>query len=223
VTALARPGESPFLLGAAEVYDAWYETAVGKAIFESEVQTLRPLIEPFAWPWLEVGAGTGRFARTLGANFGLDPSPAALRLAQERGLLVVAGAGEAAPFASGRFGAVLMAFTLCFLPDPAAAVAEACRLIADGGGLVVGFLPRGTPWADLYARQDREDHPIYRHARFYTVTEVEQLLTASGLQVLARRSTLHQPTGLERYEVEPASDFVAGGAGFVAVTAAKQA
>jgi len=207
---------------AADAYDAWYETTRGKALLATEIEALRPLIEALPQPRIEVGVGTGRFAEALGARFGLDPSWDALHLARQRGISVAAGVGEAAPFVSGRFGTVLMAFTLCFLAEPAAAFLEVRRLLAEDGGLVVGFLPRGTPWADLYALRGRQGHPIYRHARFQTITEVEELLTKSGLRVTARRSTLRQRPGLERYAVESACDDIAAGAGFAVISAIKQ-
>lgn len=116
---------------------------------------------------------------------------------------------------------MLIAFTLCFLRDPGRTLAEANRLLAAGGGLVVGFLPRGTPWADAYAARGRQGHPIYRHARFYTVTDVERLLARAGLQVFGQRSTLRQPPGVDRYRVEAPSDHVAPGAGFCAISATR--
>lgn len=135
----------------AAAYDAWYDSPTGRPILATEVAALRPLIEVFAQPRLEIGVGTGRFADLLGVRFGLDPSRDALMFARRRGVLVANAVGEAVPFVSRHFGAVLMAFTLCFVTDPAAIFRETRRLLADGGGLVIGFLPRGTPWADLYA------------------------------------------------------------------------
>lgn len=214
--------EGFFTPGGAETYDSWYDTVNGRSILATEIQALRPLIDVFPQPRLEVGVGTGRFAQALGGPFGLDPSTDALRIARRRGVLVAAGTGEEAPFASQRFGAVLLAFTLCFLADSVSALLEAHRLLIDGGGLVAGFLPRGTPWAELYAHRGRQGHPSYRHARFYTAPEVEQHLTDSGFRVTARRSTLRQPPGLERYEVEPATDHVTADAGFVAISAVKE-
>ena len=132
-------------LNEAEAYDAWYETTKGKAILATEVGALRPLIEAFPQPRVEVGVGTGRFAEAIGVGFGLDPSHEALRLARRRGILAVVGSGEAVPFAGGRFGTVLIAFTLCFLVDPAATLLEARRLLVGGGGLAVGFVPARHP------------------------------------------------------------------------------
>jgi hypothetical protein len=93
-------------LNEAKAYDAWYETAKGKAILATEVEALRPLIEALPQPRVEVGVGTGRFAEAVGARFGLDPSREALRLARARGILAVVGSGEVVPFAGGRFGVV---------------------------------------------------------------------------------------------------------------------
>jgi hypothetical protein len=114
-----------------------------------------------------------------------------------------------------------MAFTLCFLADPAAALLEAGRLLSEHGGLVIGFVPRGTPWADLYSVRGRAGHPLYRHARFYTVAEVEHLLLDARLRIVDRRSTLLQPPGLGRYEVEEANTKVDEHAGFAALSAIK--
>ncbi|AGL27465.1 hypothetical protein J113_13825 [Mycobacterium tuberculosis CAS/NITR204] len=118
----------------------------------------------------------GGFADLLGVRFGLDPSRDALMFARRRGVLVANAVGEAVPFVSRHFGAVLMAFTLCFVTDPAAIFRETRRLLADGGGLVIGFLPRGTPWADLYALRAARGQPGYRDARFYSAAELGKLI-----------------------------------------------
>lgn len=158
----------------AAAYDAWYDSPTGRPILATEVAALRPLIEVFAQPRLEIGVGTGRFADLLGVRFGLDPSRDALMFARRRGVLVANAVGEAVPFVSRHFGAVLMAFTLCFVTDPAAIFRETRRLLADGGGLVIGFLPRGTPWADLYALRAARGQPGYRDAGFVAISAVDQ-------------------------------------------------
>ena len=66
----------------AQTYDSWYDTANGEAILATEIAALRPLIDIFPQPRLEMGVGTGRFAQALGAPFGLDPSSDALRIAR---------------------------------------------------------------------------------------------------------------------------------------------
>lgn len=202
--------------------DTWYDSPTGRAVLATEIAALRPLIAAFPKPHLEIGVGTGRVADLCGVRFGIDPSHAALKLARERGILVANAVGEAVPFVSGYFGAVLIAFTLCFLNDPAAVLRETRRLLADGGGLVIGFLPRATPWAQRYAARAQRGHPRYRHAHFYSLAQVEQLLTDFGLQVITRRSTLRQPPGLARYHIEAPHDGIDAAAGFAAISAIKR-
>jgi len=197
----------------------WYQTPRGQAVLAMELDALRPLVDRFPAPRIEIGVGTGRFAQALDCGYGLDPSEEALALAGRRGITGICGVGEALPLASARFGAVLLTFTLCFLDDPHSALAEAARTLVDGGGVVVGFLPTGGPWAELYAERGRQGHPVFRHARFHSVTDVQDLLTGAGFDVVASRSTLRQPPGLDRYTVETAQDGVDPDAGYVVLSA----
>jgi len=207
----------------AERYEAWYDTPRGGMLLDIEIRCVRPLMEKLARPRLEVGLGTGRFGEALGVRYGLDPSWEALGRAQARGIEVVLGVGEHLPFRTCSFGAVLVAFTLCFVQDPRLVLREIRRVLVPGGGHVLGFLPRGTSWADLYARRGAEGHPIYRTARFYAKEDVDALLSKSGLQIIERRSTLFQPPGLAVYEPEEALEGHHEGAGFLAVRATKPA
>jgi SAM-dependent methyltransferase len=201
-------------------YEAWYDSPKGRALFATEVACLRPMLARFLRPYLEIGVGSGRFAGALGIGYGVDPSHASLTLARRRGVQVVVGTGEALPFRDGQFGAVLIAFTLCFMNDPAQAISESRRLLTRRGGLVLGLLLRGTPWADYYAARGAEGHPIYRHAVFHSKAEVEAMLTRAGFRRMAYRSTLFQRPGLEAYvqEEEPADGY-SSDAGFVCLTA----
>jgi ubiquinone/menaquinone biosynthesis C-methylase UbiE len=136
---------------AAPGYDAWYDTPLGQAVFTEELAAIQPLLEGLSRPWLEVGVGSGRFASALDVEVGLDPAPSPLRLARARGVHTVRGYGEALPFVSGSFGAVLMVVTLCFVADPLAALREARRVLQPDGGLIVGFIPADGPWASTIA------------------------------------------------------------------------
>jgi ubiquinone/menaquinone biosynthesis C-methylase UbiE len=216
------PGKTVFSSNAEE-YDAWYDSPRGKVLFATEAACLRPLMGLFPRPWLEVGVGTGRFADALRIDHGIDPSAEALEVARKRGLTVSAGSGEDIPFGDSTFGCVLMAFTFCFVTDGAQALAEARRVLKPGGGLVLGMLLRGTPWADSYARRGAEGHPIYRHAHFYSHEEVIRLLTRAGFQVVTERSTLFQPPGLTEYAVESSVEGFSPLAGFVAIASRNMA
>ncbi len=85
----------------ADEYDAWYDSEPGKSIYALEVECLRPLLHSYPRPYLEVGVGSGRFARVLGIEYGVDPSPVLLEKAKSRGINVWIANGEKLPFPEG--------------------------------------------------------------------------------------------------------------------------
>jgi len=206
----------------AREYDAWYDTEAGKVIFTMEVECIKPLLHRYTRPYLEVGVGSGRFAQALGIEYGVDPAPALVHMAKARGVKVTEATGEDLPFPNKMFGALLMAFTLCFLDEPQKALQEAWRVLQPEGGLVLGLILRDSPWAEYYAGKGREGHPIYSKARFFSKDEVESLLRMCGFKVLDYHSTLSQPPGRSTYQHEfPISGYQQS-AGFVAVGSQKQ-
>jgi ubiquinone/menaquinone biosynthesis C-methylase UbiE len=218
-----NPGgrHAPSFLTDPDRYDAWYDSHKGRVLLASEVACLRPLLLRFSKPYLEVGVGTGRFAEALAIGYGVDPSPPVLEKARQRDIKVVLGMGEALPFKNARFGAVLMAFALCFVKDPPTVMREIHRVLVAGGGLILGLLLKGTPWADLYEERGRAGDPLFRTAHFHSRGEVETLLKESRFQIAGYRSTLFQPPGREAYHFEESIDDYVPGAGFVAVAAVK--
>lgn len=202
-------------------YDAWYDGPKGKGLFASEVECLRPLLADLPQPQLEVGVGTGRFAEALGIQNGVDPSAGALKTATRRGIATELGAAEALPFAGAAFGGVLLAFTLCFVTHAHRALSEVRRVLKPDGGVVLGLLLKGAPWADSYARRGADGHPLYRNAHFYAQAEVATLLGRSGLHITRCRSTLFQEPGKSEYRFEQAVEGLAPNAGFVGIAAAK--
>ena len=156
---------------------------------------------------LEVGYGSGILQPALSgyarALYGVDIHPygavVAARLA-ELGITtrLVQGNGEQLPFADEMFGAVVMVSTLSFIPDPAAALREAKRVLRPGGRLVA-LVPRAVPLADhlweLFSRRSTtEDFEGRRSA-------VGRAITAE-LPVTRRQRRPHiVPPGLAPYEL----------------------
>ena len=91
---------------------------------------------------LDIGCGEGQVARLLAAApgrpvvVGLDPTAAQLanaRQAETGKVQYVRGAGEALPFADRSFAGVLCCLAIEHARDPDALLAEAARVLADGG------------------------------------------------------------------------------------------
>ncbi|MDP2932333.1 MAG: class I SAM-dependent methyltransferase [Chloroflexota bacterium] len=203
-------------------YDAWYDSEPGKSIYALEVECLRPLLHSYPRPYLEVGVGSGRFARVLGIEYGVDPSPVLLEKVKSRGINVWIANGEKLPFPDGSFGGVLTALTLCFVADPLRVIQETSRVLIPEGGLVLGLILRSSPWAEYYARKGEEGHPIYSRARFFFKDEVENLLRLSGFNSPEYRSVLFQPPGRSTYRQESSVPGYRKSAGFIAMSSGKR-
>ncbi|MBS3794732.1 MAG: class I SAM-dependent methyltransferase, partial [Candidatus Thorarchaeota archaeon] len=78
-------------------------------------------------PWLEVGVGSGRFARALGIEVGIDPSRELLEMAKQRDINIALARGEDGVFMNGSFGTVFLIVTICFLENPMKVLTEINR------------------------------------------------------------------------------------------------
>ena len=129
----------------------------------------------------------------MGAEYGVEPALSMLQMAKARGIQVVEAFGEKIPFPGRMFGVILIAFTLCFLDQPQKALEEARRVLQPDGGLVLGLILRGSPWAEFYQAKGKGGHPIFSQAHFYSKGEIEDLLKAGGFVTWDYCSTLFQP------------------------------
>jgi SAM-dependent methyltransferase len=219
--ALVLPTEGLFDRLASQ-YDAWFDSAEGKPLFESEIRCIGPLLVAQPRPWLDVGTGTGRFAQAFGVDAGIDPARGVLAMAATRGIRVVQARGEALPFASSQFGAVLVVVTLCFAPKPQALLRECERVLADSGRVLLGLVLDGSPWGRFYVQLANAGHAFYSRARFYALDEVRALAREAGLTIVDAYSTLFQPPDAAAYAVEEPSQGISPQAGFVAISLARR-
>lgn len=200
----------------AERYDRWFDSSPGREIFRLEVACLRALMGEVRGRWVEVGVGTGRFARALGVGEGLDPSGAVLRFAAGRGIRTRLGRAENLPYPDASLDGILMVVTICFLTDPVRSFRECARVLGEGGRLVVGLVPADSAWGRHYAGLGSQGHPFYSVARFYTPGQVMGFAAEVGLVYRDARSCLFDPPGSGVSDTA-VREGVVPGAGFVAM------
>jgi SAM-dependent methyltransferase len=196
-------------------YERWFTQH--DAAYLSELRALRELL-PDPGLGLEIGVGTGRFARPLGIAIGIDPSLRMLKQARQRGIRVVCAVAEALPFRQGVFDHALIVTTICFVDDARAMLSEACRILKPKGALVIGFIDRTSRLGRHYEAH-RHESVFYRDAVFFSADEVDRLLSETGFGERTWRQTLTKPLS-ETVEVEPSRPGF-GDAAFVAVRAIK--
>ncbi|MEW6333465.1 MAG: class I SAM-dependent methyltransferase [Thermodesulfobacteriota bacterium] len=194
-----------------ERYDRWFETPVGRVVFEYERALVLDLLGPARGERiLDAGSGTGLFTRAIavrGADVvGLDISWAMLRWARQKSqtgsLRLVTGEMTRLPFGGGLFDKTVSVTALEFIDDQRGAVAELFRVTKPGGIIVVATLNALSPWADRRRESARrEPESLFNRVHFRTP---EQLLAAAPVPGIVR-TAIHfgkadDPAELDRIE-----------------------
>ncbi|MFW6110721.1 MAG: class I SAM-dependent methyltransferase [Thermoproteota archaeon] len=201
----------------AEEYDEWYQKKSGSLIFESEVKAIKALNT--AGLGVEVGVGTGVFSSRLDVFLGVDPSSEMLKIANKRGVNLVQSLSEFLPIKRECFDYALLIFTICFLRDPHSSLREIWKVLKPKGHLILCFVPRNSEWGIFYSKRKTEGHRLYRHANFYTLQEVKEILRKAGFKANDYTATLSQrPQEVHKVE-EPSCELT--GRGIVCIKATK--
>ena len=166
---------SRYFAAQAEVWDSIRSLHVAESEVEQAIE--RALEDRELGRLVDIGTGTGRMIELFGPRaalaIGIDRSSEMLRLARVKleaaGICSSLRQGDmyALPLPSGAADTVIIHQVLHFAQNPAAAVAEAARLLAPGGRLlIVDFAPhereelRAT---DAHVRLGFADEAILRH------------------------------------------------------------
>ncbi len=193
-------------------YDDWFDK--NGNIYRSELNAVKSLI-PVGLNGVEIGIGTGRFAKPLGIQLGVEPAGNMARIAESRGIKVIEAKAECLPFPDEIFDYVLMVTAICFFDDVGRAFCEAHRVLEKGGFLVVAFIDRESRLGKLYESRKEKDS-FYRNADFYSVASVEKLLAEAGFSELTHKQTVYST---ENILYETMNGY--GEGGFVVIKAIK--
>jgi SAM-dependent methyltransferase len=160
----------------ADEYDAWFENH--PAEYALELKAIRSLL-PEAGAGIEIGAGTGRFTQPLGITTGVEPSGAMRNIARTRGVNVVDGTAESLPVDDRSYQYALLVTTVCFLDSLEQAFTEVCRILEEGGFIIIGLIDKASALGKAY--EEKKQHSrFYRDAAFHTTEEIVSELENSG-------------------------------------------
>lgn len=180
-------------------YDAWYDTARGRWIGETEFRLLHYLLDPQPNErLLDVGCGTGWFTRRFAAVpelcvTGVDPN--AEWLAYARGhdarTQYLEGDARTLPFADASFDRVVSVTALCFVADWALALKEIVRVTRTR--FAVGVLNRASL---LWRNKGRGGGKgAYRGAYWHTRTELRAALAILPVGNVRFHTAIFLPSG----------------------------
>lgn len=190
---MKTPDCNPFDAIALE-YDQWFDDH--KIIFLSELNTVKQFI-PTKGIGIEIGVGSGRFAKEIGIKEGVDPSGPMAEIAKSRGIDVRIDVAESLPYENERFDFAIMVAVDPFVQDIHRVYNEIFRILKSGGKLIVGTLHKDGVVAKKYMAMT--DSEVYKKARFHTIAETKQQLTQSGFSGLETYQSLFeiQPSKIE--------------------------
>lgn len=195
----------------AKEYDQWFDEH--PVLFQSELEALDKVV-PYNKYGLEVGIGTGRFAKACAIDRGIDPSESMARIAEQRGTKTLIAKAENMPFPSNTFGFVVMVTVVCFLDDINKALQEIKRVLKPDGELIIGLIDKESPLGQQYQKK-KEKNPFYKEAQFYSVDEITEILSEAGFGSFEYWQTLITASEEEPEEQQPGY----GQGGFVVIKA----
>lgn len=169
-------------------YEKWYEFF--PEVYQSELLAIKEQLGklPQYIRGIEVGLGTGRFAKPLGIKEGVEPSEEMSVKATKKGIEVVKGVAENLPYGDLQFDFVLFV-TICHLDDIKRALSEAYRVLKHKGSLIIGFIDKDQLVAKEYIERKMRS-TFFRNAKFYSVNHLKKLIESNGYRDLEFNQTL---------------------------------
>ena len=160
-------------------YEKWF--IINEFVYKSELQAVQKVI-PENKKGIEIGIGSGLFAKPLGIVEGIEPSSKMRKKARERNLKVINAVAEDLPYPDASRDFALMVTTICFVDDIYRTFQEAHRILKQNGHLIIGFVDKKSPIGKFYLEHKNESL-FYQDANFFDTKEVYELLEKTGFTI----------------------------------------
>jgi ubiquinone/menaquinone biosynthesis C-methylase UbiE len=151
---------------------------------------------------LEVGVGSGLnfplYGKQVEIIIGIDPSPHLLAIARRRAAAagiqadLLLGTATAIPLADNTVDTIVMAWTLCSIPEPLVALREMRRVLKPNGRLL--FVEHGLSPEPKVERWQHRLTPVWRHVAggCHLDRKVDDLMQAAGFDLNELRTEYAQ-------------------------------
>lgn len=179
-------------------YDQWFDKH--STVYQSEIMAIQQAL-PKDKTGIEIGVGTGRFAKPLKIKFGIEPSENMAKLAEQRGITVYRSFAENLQIDNGAFDFALMVTTVCFLSDIPKAFSEVYRILKPKGEFILAIVDKNSELGRKYEKE-KLANKFYKDAHFHSTQDITELLKQSGFsnfsywQTLTKKNTaeIEKPT-----------------------------
>ncbi len=183
----------------ANKYDLWFETPLGKKVFESEKRAIDGLIENGEGKIaLDLGIGTGLFTQILKDKgfkvIGIDISEEMLKIARKRGFEVIKGdLNDPLPFEKESFDFIFSMTSIEFLKNPEKLFFEVKRVLKKNGKFLLVTLNSLSLWAlkrrlrGFFIKDD-----LFKKAKFYSPNSLKKFFK-NGWEILVCKSATFIP------------------------------
>jgi len=164
-------------------YDHWFEK--NSIAYKSELKAFEKL--NISGKSIEIGVGTGKFAKPLGITIGIEPTSQMHK--RTEGIDIIEGIAENLPLLSESFDWVIMVTTICFVNDHKKAMSEMHRILKSGGNCAVGLVDKDTELGAIYlTKKDKSE--FYKEATFFSSEDVIDCMTSAGFKNINAYQTL---------------------------------
>ena len=151
-------------------YENWFEKH--QEIYTAEIETIKTILPK--GKGMEVGVGSGKFAKPLGIKFGIEPSKKMAEIARKRGIEVLEMTAEEMNFEE-EFDFILMVTTICFVQNPLKTIQNCYKALKKGGYLLVAFVDLNSLLGKKYEK-NKHNSKFYSTAIFFTKQDIIDLM-----------------------------------------------